>query len=133
MADLAQLVHARIDVAGLVGTAPHDGALALFLGTVRNQNAGRAVLHLEYEAYEEMARALMADLAAETHSRFPVSEVRLVHRLGRLEVGEASVHEPPALVKVTTLPRNRRTWAVFVFSAMETSKLLIQLAPSELL
>jgi molybdopterin synthase catalytic subunit len=61
------------------------------VGVVRNENRGRSVTHLEYEAYEDMARPLMEDIAAETRRRFPVTEVRLVHRLGRLEIGEASV------------------------------------------
>jgi molybdopterin synthase catalytic subunit len=65
--------------------------VCLFLGVVRNENRGRRVKHLEYEAYEEMALPLMEEIAAETRSRFPVSGVRLVHRLGRLEIGEASV------------------------------------------
>ncbi len=91
MADLVQLVHAPIDLPALAGAAPCDGAVAVFVGVVRNQNAGRAVVRLEYEAYEEMALAQMTEIAAEAHRRFPVSELRMVHRLGRLEVGEASV------------------------------------------
>jgi molybdopterin synthase catalytic subunit len=91
MGDLVQLVHQRIDLAGLYGTSPGDGALCLFVGVVRNENRGRRVEGLEYEAYEEMALPLMEEIAAETRRRFPVSEMRLVHRLGRLEIGEASV------------------------------------------
>src|SRR5512142_927607 len=91
MADLVQLVHAPIDLAALAAAAPCDGAVALFIGVVRNQNAGRAVVRLEYEAYEEMALPLMAEIAAETHRLLPVTEVRMVHRLGRLQIGEASV------------------------------------------
>jgi len=49
------------------------------------------VLHLEYEAYEEMALQELEAIAAETQRRWPVSDVRIVHRLGRLEIGEASV------------------------------------------
>ncbi|HVO11757.1 MAG TPA: molybdenum cofactor biosynthesis protein MoaE [Vicinamibacteria bacterium] len=91
MADLLQLVHAPIDVPALATAAPCDGAVALFVGVVRDENAGRAVLRLEYEAYEEMALAQMAEIAAEAHRRFPVTELRMVHRLGRLRIGEASV------------------------------------------
>jgi molybdopterin synthase catalytic subunit len=61
------------------------------VGVVRNENQGRKVERLEYEGYEEMALPLMVEIAAETRRRFPVTEVRLVHRLGRLEIGEASV------------------------------------------
>ena len=91
MASPVRLVREPIDVASLAGTTPGDGALCLFVGVVRNENRGRAVLRLEYEAYEEMALPLMEEIAAETGRRFPVTDVRLVHRLGSLEIGEASV------------------------------------------
>ena len=91
MPDLVRLVRQPIDLAPLAETTPGDGALCLFVGVVRNQNRGRAVVRLEYEAYEEMALPLMQEIAAETRRRFPVTLVRLVHRLGRLEIGEASV------------------------------------------
>ncbi len=91
MSSLARLVREPIDVAALAGTTPADGALCLFVGVVRNENQGRAVLRLEYEAYEEMALPLMEEIAAETRRLHPVTDVRLVHRLGRLEIGEASV------------------------------------------
>jgi molybdopterin synthase catalytic subunit len=87
----ARLVRTAIDVGALTPTAPADGALCLFLGVVRNENAGRPVLHLEYEAYDEMALGMMEDIAARAAARWPVGEVRVVHRLGRLEIGEASV------------------------------------------
>jgi molybdopterin synthase catalytic subunit len=91
VADLVRLVREPIDLASLSGTTPADGALCLFVGVVRNENGGRPVLRLEYEAYEEMALPLMRQIAGETHARFPVTLVRLVHRLGPLEIGEASV------------------------------------------
>jgi molybdopterin synthase catalytic subunit len=91
MADLVRLVREPIDLIALAGTAPEDGALCLFVGVVRNENQGRSVERLEYEAYEDMALPLMQEIAAETRRRFPVTEVRLVHRLGPLEIGEASV------------------------------------------
>jgi molybdopterin synthase catalytic subunit len=91
MSDLVRLVHGPIDLLGLSSTSSADGALCLFVGVVRNENQGRRVEHLEYEAYEEMARPLMEEIAAETRRRFPVTRVGLVHRLGRLEIGEASV------------------------------------------
>jgi len=91
MADVVRLVREPIDLASLAGTTPKDGALCLFVGVVRNENRGRAVLRLEYEAYEEMALPLMQEIAALTHRRHPVTLVRLVHRLGSLEIGEASV------------------------------------------
>ncbi len=91
MADLVQLVRAPIDLAALHATNPSDGALCLFVGVVRNENGGRPVRYLEYEAYEEMAIPLMEQIAADVRGRWPVTEVRLAHRLGRLEIGEASV------------------------------------------
>ena len=91
MADLVRLVREPIDLVALQATTPSDGALCLFVGVVRNENQGRVVLRLEYEAYEEMALPLMEEIAAETRSLYPVTDVRLVHRLGRLEIGEASV------------------------------------------
>jgi len=91
MSTLVRLVREPIDVASLTGAGAVDGAVCLFVGVVRNENRGRAVLRLEYEAYEEMALPLMEEIAAETGRRFPVTDVRLVHRLGRLEIGEASV------------------------------------------
>jgi molybdopterin synthase catalytic subunit len=87
----AQLVHGPIDLAALSATTPADGALCLFVGVVRDENAGRRVLRLEYEAYEEMALPLLEEIAAETLRLYPVTRVRLVHRLGRLAIGEASV------------------------------------------
>ena len=68
-----------------------DGAVALFLGTVRNHNAGRRVLRLEYSAYAEMAEGQMAAIEEQASSRFNISRVALVHRQGRLEIGETSV------------------------------------------
>jgi molybdopterin synthase catalytic subunit len=85
------LVRAAIDVPALTAADAGDGALCLFLGVVRNLNRGRAVLALEYEAYEEMALPLMREIAEEATRRFAVTAVRLVHRLGRLAIGEASV------------------------------------------
>ena len=88
---MVRLTREPIDLAALQAVAPGDGALCLFAGMVRNENSGRAVLRLEYEAYEEMALAVMGDVEAEARRRFRVTDVRLVHRLGRMEIGEASV------------------------------------------
>jgi molybdopterin synthase catalytic subunit len=68
-----------------------DGAVATFEGIVRNQTRGRKTLYLDYEAYEEMALAQMESLAAQALQRFQVREVAIVHRLGRLEIGDTSV------------------------------------------
>ena len=83
----------RIDAAALAESVKGgaDGALCLFDGIVRDNTRGRSTLHLDYEAYEEMALDQMRSLAAEAVSRFGVRDVALVHRLGRLTVGETSV------------------------------------------
>jgi molybdopterin synthase catalytic subunit len=91
MEDVVRLVREPIDLAALTATTPQDGALCLFVGVVRNENRGRPVVRLEYEAYEEMALPLMRQIAAQTRKRHPVTLVRLVHRLGPLAIGEASV------------------------------------------
>ena len=71
-------------------TAP-DGAICTFDGTVRNNTRGRQTLHLDYEAYREMALNQMQGLAAEAIERYKVRDVAMLHRLGRLKVGETSV------------------------------------------
>jgi len=83
---------------------PQDGALSIFEGTVRDNTRGRATTHLIYEAYEQMAVKQMEALAVEAISKFGVRDVRIVHRLGRLEIGEtsvvivvASMHRAPAI------------------------------------
>ena len=68
-----------------------DGAVLAFEGVVRNQTRGRKTMYLEYEAYEEMALAQLEKLAADALERFQVRDVAIVHRLGRLEIGETSV------------------------------------------
>jgi len=71
--------------------AATDGAVCVFEGIVRNHSRGRETLYLEYEAYREMALEQMQGLAAEAVTQFGVRDVALLHRLGRLEVGECSV------------------------------------------
>ena len=67
------------------------GAVATFLGTVRRESRGRTVLYLEYEAYAEMAEDVMAQLAAELEQRYELWAVAIHHRVGRVEIGQASV------------------------------------------
>ncbi len=68
-----------------------DGATVVFEGVVRNQTRGRKTLYLDYEAYEEMALGQIESLADQAVHRFRIREVAIVHRLGRLEIGETSV------------------------------------------
>jgi molybdopterin synthase catalytic subunit len=73
-------------------TVPEAGGVALFLGVVRNQTGGRPVVALEYEAHVPMAEAKLKEIAEDVHRRWPgVRQVAIVHRIGRLAVGEASV------------------------------------------
>ena len=67
------------------------GAIATFAGTTRVQSRGRTVLHLDYEAYEEMAEQVMTEIAEELKARYDLCEIAIHHRTGRLEIGEASV------------------------------------------
>jgi len=68
-----------------------DGAVVVFEGVVRNQTRGRKTLYLNYEAYAEMALQQMEELAEQSLKQFPIRDVALIHRLGRLEIGETSV------------------------------------------
>jgi molybdopterin synthase catalytic subunit len=70
---------------------PGCGAVVTFLGTVRDLTDGRVTVALDYEAYPAMAEKKMAEIERETRERWPVGEIRLVHRLGHLDVGEVSV------------------------------------------
>ncbi|TML80524.1 MAG: hypothetical protein E6G09_14535 [Actinobacteria bacterium] len=67
------------------------GAIATFIGTTRVQSRGRTVLHLDYEAYEEMAEQVMAQIAADLKRQYDLGEIAIHHRTGRVEIGEASV------------------------------------------
>ncbi len=68
-----------------------DGAVVSFVGVVRNENRGKPVLHLEYEAYAEMATGKMREIGEEIADRWGLRHVAIVHRVGRMEIGEASV------------------------------------------
>lgn len=88
-----KIVREAIDTQQVVGALKRgeDGAALVFEGIVRNQTRGRKTLYLEYEAYEQMAAVQLENLAAESLEKFQVREVAIVHRLGRLEIGETSV------------------------------------------
>ena len=68
-----------------------DGAVIVFRGVARRFSCGRDVVHLEYEAYPEMAEKIMAQIGDEMKTRWPITEVAIVHRTGVLEIGQASV------------------------------------------
>ncbi len=91
--DIVRIVRARIETDGIVASlkAAEDGAVAVFEGIVRNHSRGKSTLYLEYEAYEAMALAKMREIATEMRKRFAIDRLAMVHRLGRLEIGETSV------------------------------------------
>jgi molybdopterin synthase catalytic subunit len=82
-----------IDTAALLARVAHPaaGGVALFVGTTRNENDGRRVARLEYEAYDAMAASEMAAIGAEIERRWPVLGVAMAHRVGVVPIGEASV------------------------------------------
>lgn len=82
-----------LDPAPLVAAVRRDesGAVALFYGVVRNENMGRGVRYLEYDAYPEMAIKKMREVADEVRAKFPVTGIGILHRTGRLEIGETSL------------------------------------------
>lgn len=88
-----EITQAPLDPAPLVAAVRRDesGAIALFYGVVRNENMGRAVQYLEYDAYPEMAIKKMREVADEVRAKFPVTGIGVLHRIGRLEIGETSL------------------------------------------
>ncbi len=91
--DIFQLLRDPIDMVALARhvRAPEDGATVAFDGFVRNQSHDRPTLCLDYEAYESMALAKMREIGAQLHEKYRIHRVVMVHRLGRLEIGETSV------------------------------------------
>jgi molybdopterin converting factor subunit 1 len=89
----ASIIRGKIDTQQVLASLKRgeDGAAVVFEGVVRNQTRGRKTLYLDYEAYEEMALQQMESLAGQSLKQFQIRDVALVHRLGRLEIGETSV------------------------------------------
>ncbi len=87
------ITSAVLDIAALVQMvdAPGIGAVATFLGVVRDRNQGRRVLHLVYEAYEPLAERALERIVGEARQRWPSAVVAVHHRIGRLAIGETSV------------------------------------------
>lgn len=90
---MISLTHDPIDYEQLTESvrANAAGAVVLFLGTVREITAGRQTTALDYDAFPEMASAKLTELEDEVRSKWPVTDIGIVHRLGRLELGEISV------------------------------------------
>jgi molybdopterin synthase catalytic subunit len=90
---MVTLTREPIDYHGLTESVrqPGCGAVVTFLGTVRDVTNERLTVALDYEAYPGMAEKTLADIEADVRARWPVGDVALIHRLGRLDVGEVSV------------------------------------------
>ena len=90
---MIRLTHDPIDYHALTEAVrrSHCGAVVTFLGTVRDLTGSEVTVALDYEAYPPMAERKMAEIEADVRARWPVGDVALVHRLGRLEVGAVSV------------------------------------------
>jgi molybdopterin synthase catalytic subunit len=88
-----ELTREPLNPAPLVNAVRKDesGAVTLFYGVVRNENMGRRVQYLEYDAYPEMAVKKMGEVADEVRKKFPITDVGILHRMGRVEIGEASL------------------------------------------
>ncbi len=93
MQPLIQLTREPLDREALIAAVWHAGAGALvtFEGVVRDNARGKSVRYLEYEAYAEMAEERMRAIAAEAQARWGIDHIAVAHRLGRMEIGEASV------------------------------------------
>jgi molybdopterin synthase catalytic subunit len=91
--NLLALVRTPIDTPEIVAQlkAPRDGAVVVFEGIVRNHSGSRSTLYLEYEAYEAMALSKMHEIGVQMLEKFPIRRFAMIHRLGRLEIGETSV------------------------------------------
>jgi MoaE-MoaD fusion protein len=89
----SSIVRGKIDTQAVLAKLkqPADGAAVVFEGVVRNNTRGRRTVYLDYEAYEEMALKQMDALAGQALQQFPIRDVAMVHRLGRLDIGETSV------------------------------------------
>lgn len=102
----ARIVREPIDVLAVSTSVSSEanGAVALFVGTVRSRNEGRDVDGIEYSAYEEMAAKEMERILSEASDKFSVADMTIEHRVGELKIGDASIavavghpHRSPAL------------------------------------
>jgi len=87
------VTHKAIDLQELVDYVadPEAGAIATFIGTTRNNNEGRKVIGLDYEAYPEMAEKELARIGEDAKTKWPICKMAIVHRLGPVQITEASV------------------------------------------
>jgi molybdopterin synthase catalytic subunit len=90
---MIELTNNPIDTTSILTAVahPHAGAVVLFLGTTRQFTVGRETASLDYECYPEMATKKLTELESEARQRWPLLNCVIVHRLGHLEIGEASI------------------------------------------
>ena len=90
---MVQITKTPISTEKIIGAvvAPASGAINVFIGTTRNHSQGRSVKSLEYEAYEPMALRMMEQILHEAKNRWNIHDAVIVHRVGKVSVGEASV------------------------------------------
>jgi molybdopterin synthase catalytic subunit len=114
------LTREPIDAAGLARKMllGEDGALVTFEGVTRNNTKGRATRYLDYECYEAMAVKTMAEIGAEIARTHAISRIAMVHRLGRVEIGETSV------VVVATAPHRRAAFEAALEGINKLKKLV---------
>ncbi len=104
---MIEITHDPLDPDAITARVKRDsnGAVVTFLGTTRSHNVGRKVLYLAYEAYRPMADAKLGEIVDEIRRRWPVEDVAIAHRLGRLEIGETS------LVAAVASPHRKEAFA----------------------
>lgn len=90
---MIQIVRDPIDVSTILKSLrdPAAGAIDIFIGTTRNHSQGKEVLSLEYEAYLPMALEQMNHIAEDAKKKWGIKNISIVHRIGRVEIGESSV------------------------------------------
>ncbi|GAA5009679.1 molybdenum cofactor biosynthesis protein MoaE [Acinetobacter puyangensis] len=93
-ADLARIQEHTIDLDQLLAMQhfPECGGLALFVGTVRNHHEGKSVKSLKYTAYKPLAEKMIRDIEQEIAQQYAIPYVRVVHRIGHLEIGEVAIY-----------------------------------------
>jgi molybdopterin synthase catalytic subunit len=110
--------HEPIDLSELVRYVgdPEAGAIVPFIGTTRNNNEGRRVIALDYDGYPEMAEKELARIGMEAKKKWPICKMAIVHRLGPVQIGEASV------VIVVSSPHRDAAFAASRFAIEEIKK-----------
>ncbi len=90
---MIEITHEAIEMQLVINKVKKSayGAVATFIGTVRDNSEGKQVLYLEYETYPDMAKKKLTEIAIEIQARWDSIDVAIVHRVGRLEIGETAV------------------------------------------